>query len=194
MSSRDQILANILANQPVMEPLPAIPHPVTENENLLSKLKAVLTNIGGELILVGSLSEINDRYADIKSRVITPLVALTGNNVQPYDERIISHDLANVEVALIKAHFAVAENGAVWITDDLMGNRALPYICQHLAIIINIADIVATMHEAYDRIGDHEYGFGSFIAGPSKTADIEQSLVLGAHGSRTMTLYVIASQ
>jgi len=47
------------------------------------------------------------------------------------------------------------------------------------------------MHHAYDRIGDADYGFGLFLAGPSKTADIEQSLVLGAHGSRSMTVFLV---
>ena len=91
-----------------------------------------------------------------------------------------------VEVASLEA-----ENGAVWITEELMGHRALPFITQHLAIVINANDIVPTMHQAYKRIGDARQGFGTFIAGPSKTADIEQSLVIGAHGSRSMTVFLL---
>jgi L-lactate dehydrogenase complex protein LldG len=100
--------------------------------------------------------------------------------------------LENVELAVIKGHFAVAENGSVWITEDLMGHRALPFITQHLSVVINEADVLPTMHEAYQRIGESVYGFGSFIAGPSKTADIEQSLVIGAHGSRSMKVFLLA--
>jgi L-lactate dehydrogenase complex protein LldG len=99
--------------------------------------------------------------------------------------------LADVELAVLRAHFAVAENGAVWITDEQMGNRVLPFICQHLAIVINETAIVPTMHDAYPIIGKQQYNFGSFIAGPSKTADIEQSLVLGAHGPRSMAIFVL---
>jgi L-lactate dehydrogenase complex protein LldG len=51
--------------------------------------------------------------------------------------------------------------------------------------------IVSTMHEAYAKIADEAYGFGGFIGGPSKTADIEQALVLGAHGPLSMTVYLI---
>jgi L-lactate dehydrogenase complex protein LldG len=47
------------------------------------------------------------------------------------------------------------------------------------------------MHQAYERLQGREYNFGVFIAGPSKTADIEQSLVLGAHGARTMTVFLV---
>ena len=101
------------------------------------------------------------------------------------------HLLENVEVAIIQAQFGVAENGAVWVTDELLPARILPFICQHLVAIVNRNDLVASMHNAYDIIGNSGYGFGAFIAGPSKTADIEQSLVLGAHGPKTMTVFLV---
>jgi L-lactate dehydrogenase complex protein LldG len=69
--------------------------------------------------------------------------------------------------------------------------RVLPFICQHLAVLLQKKDLVSSMHEAYDVIGNADYGFGVFIAGPSKTADIEQSLVLGAHGPKSMTVFLI---
>ncbi|MDB5022907.1 MAG: lactate utilization protein [Mucilaginibacter sp.] len=72
-----------------------------------------------------------------------------------------------------------------------MGQRALPF-SQHLAVIIEADAIAASMHEAYKRINQANYGFGSFIAGPSKTADIEQSLVIGAHGPKSMTVFILA--
>jgi L-lactate dehydrogenase complex protein LldG len=77
------------------------------------------------------------------------------------------------------------------VTEDVIGQRVLPFICQHLAVVVDAKNIVPTMHEAYQRIGDSLYGFGTFIAGPSKTADIEQSLVLGAHGPRSMTVFLL---
>ena len=72
-----------------------------------------------------------------------------------------------------------------------MGDRSTPFISQHLAVVIDKNDIVPTLHEAYDRINSLSYDFGIFIAGPSKTADIEQSLVLGAHGPKSMTVFLL---
>lgn len=69
-----------------------------------------------------------------------------------------------------------------------MVKRVLPFIAQNLVIVLGISDIVPTMHEAYARIDVRDSGYGVFIAGPSKTADIEQSLVIGAHGPRSMTV------
>jgi L-lactate dehydrogenase complex protein LldG len=102
--------------------------------------------------------------------------------------------LEDVDVAIIDAHFGVAENGSVWVTEDIIKERVLPFICQHLVAILDRKNIVPTMHDAYNVIGDKEYGFSTFIAGPSKTADIEQSLVLGAHGPKTMTVFLLHAE
>ena len=72
-----------------------------------------------------------------------------------------------------------------------MGNRALPFICQHLVIVLPIKKLVPTMHQAYQSIDVSANGFGTFIAGPSKTADIEQALVIGAHGARSLVVYLL---
>jgi L-lactate dehydrogenase complex protein LldG len=101
------------------------------------------------------------------------------------------HGFADVELAILKGHFGVAENGAVWLTDPMMGDRAVPFIVQHLALVIDRGEIVPTMTDAYEKLSSSQYDFGVFIAGPSKTADIEQSLVFGAHGPKSLTIYLI---
>jgi L-lactate dehydrogenase complex protein LldG len=110
---------------------------------------------------------------------------------EPLAIEVDPHLFQDIELAIIKAHFAVAENGAVWLTEEVMGHRIIPYICQHLAVVIDAETIVPSLHEAYEIIGAGEYGFGGFIGGPSKTADIEQALVLGAHGPLTMTVFIM---
>ena len=157
------------------------------------QFKTVLQSIGGEVVEVGDFQEvkqyIQNNY-EVNSRFITTLLPLS--DIAETDwQNSDPHELENVELAIIEAHFGVAENSALWITEGLMGQRVAPFICQNLAVVINEKDIVPTMHEAYTRIGSADYGFGAFIAGPSKTADIEQSLVLGAHGSKTMVVFLI---
>jgi L-lactate dehydrogenase complex protein LldG len=110
------------------------------------------------------------------------------------------HALADVDVAIMPGEFAVAENGAVWVTDASVPLRAIYFLCQHLVLVVSESDIVDNMHAAYELL--HTAGrngnsifeaplFGAFIAGPSKTADIEQSLVIGAHGARSLTVYLL---
>ena len=101
------------------------------------------------------------------------------------------HELADVHLAVLPGRLAVAESGAVWVDErDLGPLRALFVIAQHLVLAVEARDVVSDMHEAYARLGAPP-GFGCFVAGPSKTADIEGVLVVGAHGARTCTVALL---
>ena len=160
---------------------------------MVEKYTTVLQSIGGEYVEVKDYNEIinfvKDNYSPDKRVVTTlPELAAIGATNWMNDD---PHSLADVELAIVKAHFGVAENSALWVTDAVLGQRATPFIAQYLAIVLSKQDIVATMHQAYQLIGDSKYDFGTFIAGPSKTADIEQSLVLGAHGGRGLIVFLM---
>ncbi|OYX79654.1 MAG: lactate utilization protein B/C [Flavobacteriales bacterium 32-34-25] len=194
MSSRDSILSKIKNNQPTSEnELPSLSFLGLDKIDVIETYKTVLKGIGGFCEEVSSLDEVKAYIAahyPVDKRKITTIPELADiaetdwTNDDP-------HSLQNVELAIIKAHFGVAENSGLWVTDAILGQRVSPFIPQYLSIIVNKKDILATMHQAYERIGDLDYGFGTFIAGPSKTADIEQSLVLGAHGARGLTVFLM---
>ena len=193
MTSREEILAKIKTNQPGARPLPADLITVPGGMESITQFKTVLTTIGGAIVEVANFGEIaqyiQQEFKD-KKRLISTLPELASVTESGWENKD-PHSYEDVDLAIIKAHFGVAENAALWITEDLMQQRVVPFICQQLAVVVNEPDIVATMHDAYSKIGDAEYGFGSFIAGPSKTADIEQSLVLGAHGPKSMTVFLL---
>lgn len=186
MNSRERILAAVKQNQPALAPLDTYVQPESR-EDLKAKFSSVLEAIGGKAIEVADYEAIKQHLGT--GRIVTTIPALQGAGETAGETD--PHNFENVELAILPAHFAVAENGAVWVTEELLQQRVLPFITQHLAIVLPKENIVATMHDAYKRIGAEAYGFGAFIAGPSKTADIEQSLVLGAHGSRSMTVFLL---
>ena len=194
MSSKAEILQKIKQNQPnINADLPDLNVLSSENPNVLETYKTVLKNIGGEPVEVAGYQEILDfirnNYA-LDRRIITTIPELS--EVASLDwKNDDPHTLQNVELAIVKGHFGVAENSAIWVTDDILGQRVAPFIAQYLAIIVKKSEILATMHQAYEKIGNLEYGFATFIAGPSKTADIEQSLVLGAHGARGLIVFLL---
>jgi L-lactate dehydrogenase complex protein LldG len=194
MSNRASILEKVKQNQPsTVSELPNLTFLGLDTFDILEKYKTVLKSIGGDFVEVSNYNAIIDfvkKNYDAKKRMITTIPELAEIATMDWfnDE---PHTLENVELTLVKAHFGVAENSALWVTDDILGQRIATFIPQYLAIIVNKKDIVATMHQGYERIGNQEYGFGTFIAGPSKTADIEQSLVLGAHGARGLMVFLI---
>ncbi len=101
------------------------------------------------------------------------------------------HELAGLNLAIIEGTVAVAENAAIWVDERQLPQRVVPMITQQLVIIIRQATIVPNMHDAYKQIQVDATGFGTFICGPSKTADIEQSLVIGAHGARSLLVCIL---
>ena len=105
-------------------------------------------------------------------------------NQKKYGAGCANEKLEKLKTVILKGKFGVAENGAVWLDESNFPNRLIPFITEHLILLLPKKNLVSTMHEAYKLISKTDYDFGVFISGPSKTADIEQSLVYGAHGAK----------
>jgi len=191
MSAREKILHAININKPELVNLPEVDmQQVTSYDDLLAKFTATLQSIGGQVLGLADINQIHSLINEELTNGHTVLNAINGIT----DDLNSGQDAITLEPvykAFIKASIGVAENGAVWIKESQMINRLLPFICQHLIVVLEKDKIVSTMHHAYQQINSFEEGFGVFIAGPSKTADIEQSLVIGAHGARSMTVCIL---
>jgi len=193
LNSRDKILAAVKKNQPPQQILPGLETLGKKGAGDVAQFTTVFTNIGGKIYEVDSyetvIKTVQEQFPTAW-KVATPIEEL--DEIANVDLNGFNdpHALQTVDLAILQPQFGVAENGAVWLSETDMKVRVLPFICQHLAVVLQAKQLVPTMHEAYTRIGDKQYGFGAFIAGPSKTADIEQSLVLGAHGPKSMTLFL----
>ncbi len=195
IKSKSSILGK-LRSTPIASP--TLPEVIQGNwiqfEDRYTKLAEVIQFVGGTCKLVSSVAEIADdlsQYAEFqKAKLIWSNVdELPGNinlasTAQP-------HDLEAIDFSIYRSHLAVAENGAVWVSDENIKHRVVFFIAQHLVLIVNRSEIVDNLHQAYSMIEIRKPGFNCFISGPSKTADIEQSLVIGAHGCRSMMMYVI---
>lgn len=186
MSSREAILKAIKEGKSSKNiPLPNIDIAHMQYDDIKEKFTSSLASVGGNALFIESLVElktyIEEHYKDA-SVIVSHIEGLdVGNRVA--NESDDPHSLKDVDLAIIKGEFAVAENGAVWVKEENCRHRALYFITQKIMILVPKGDIVHTMHEAYERVSFEEGNFGLFISGPSKTADIEQSLVIGAHGA-----------
>jgi L-lactate dehydrogenase complex protein LldG len=194
MSSREKIVSSISINKPALVELPFISmNEVIHYDDVVEQFKSTLESIGGKIVELNNLQQLNTIFEEEKQteKYIINTIAELGPVAHTLST-LSAHDLALVDKAYIRGSVAVAENGSVWLYESQMINRLLPFICEHLVLVIEKKNIVATMHHAYQQIHVSLEGFGVFLAGPSKTADIEQSLVIGAHGARSLVVYLLA--
>lgn len=193
MTTRDQILANIKANQPPLEPLADSLTFTSSFPDLTQQFIDVLTFVGGKAEVVPDYTAISDcirkDFPNLTNvaTTIPELADLTDTTLNVSDP----HDLAGLNLAIIAGALPVAENAAIWVDERQLPQRVVPMITQYLVIVIRQSTIVPNMHDAYRQLQVNTTGFGTFICGPSKTADIEQSLVIGAHGARSLTVYIL---
>ena len=193
--SRELILNKIRQNRP--KERVEMPENITFEANFSDKIEKfteILRGIGGTVLAFDNFIDnqvyVNKEFSDAETS-INLVPEITFGNA---DISIISdpHDLAPVDVAILRGQFGVAENGSIWLDEsDFGGHRVLPFITQHLIIVLDKKRIFNNMHEAYTQLDITKTGFGLFLAGPSKTADIEQSLVIGAHGARSLVVLLV---
>ena len=196
--SKASILAAVRANKPGPRPHPGTLRPERPASGAaafaaaaaLSKSKTVLHDDGAPLgELVTQLHPTAERlyvHPEVLAR-FPDLESLLGRQV--IEAVSTPQVLADIHLAILPARCGVCENGACWLDDDCVPHRALPFSTEHLLLVVERASLVPTMHDAYARF--RTSGFGVFIAGPSKTADIEQSLVIGAQGPRSLTVVLV---
>jgi L-lactate dehydrogenase complex protein LldG len=194
MSSKADILAAIRQHPIPPAELPSLAREWIEYPDKQKQFTEVLTTIGAKVVAAPDIAAVqvdlaqHDLYASAKQ--IASLVPGVAGNVD-LDSIDDPHQLETIDFAVLPGEFAVAENGAVWVTDERVKHRALYFICQHLAFVVPRDQIMSNMHQAYERLSFGQRRFGVFISGPSKTADIEQSLVIGAHGPRSTVVYLV---
>lgn len=196
MGSREEILERIRRNTQSVYEYPDLSvlkkSAVAYGDREKAFIKA-LEGAGGETVIAEDPSCIDSiirkEYPEARS-IVSPVELLECRTASP-DDFGSPEDLDGTDVAVVRGDFGVAENGAVWIT-DFGRHRALLFIAEALVIILSRNSIVDNMHQAYAHDSmRHQRSFGTFISGPSKTADIEQALVFGAHGARKVTVILI---
>lgn len=195
MSSRDLILQSIRAHRLTPQPLPETAGPWIVYDDPLAQFCKTLEFVGGKCEPVSDLAAADAHLRSLpvwqaakKTISHAPGVGQTNVDLAAIND---PHQLEDIDFAVIEGEFAIAENAAVWVWGHKLIHRTLPFITQHLAIVFRRSDLLHNMPQGYERLEFKNPGFGVFISGPSKTADIEQSLVIGAHGARSLTVYCV---
>jgi L-lactate dehydrogenase complex protein LldG len=195
MSNKDDILKRYRANvikkfdMPDLSDIKAITYP-----NPLVQFVKMTEMVGGQVIEVDPGRDVNVLIRELfpeAKEIASNLPEITIATRNP-DTVGRARDLNGTDVGIIRGKFGVAENACIWIPQT-MKEKAVCFISENLIILLPKSQIVNNMHEAYKRIEfDKEYdGYGTFISGPSKTADIAQVLVMGAQAARSATVLLM---
>jgi L-lactate dehydrogenase complex protein LldG len=195
MSSREDILAAIRTNRPKLDrPLPPVPlFDAGAPASLLAVFKESLTRMGGLFL---DSPESGDPLLPAREKIASAKIVcstvpeIAGNRA--IDEVRTPHDLADVDFAIVRAAFAVAETGSVLFSDADLQVNAVAYLAQHLIVLLDPADLVLNLHHAYRRPEFRERHYAVFHTGPSATADIEGVLIHGAQGVRSLSVLPLA--
>jgi len=198
MASKEDILKKYRANvrekydMPDLSDIKAITYP-----DPLMQFINMTRSVGGNAIEVEKGRDVNELIRELfpdAKEIASNLPEITIATRNP-DEVGRARDLNGTDVGIIRGSFGVAENACVWIPQQ-MKEKAVCFISENLVILLPKSQIVNNMHEAYKRIEfDKTYdGYGTFISGPSKTADIAQVLVMGAQAARSTTVLLLAEE
>ena len=194
MGSREEILARLRAAAPPARELPQVRRFGERFSDLPARFARAVQEVGGRCVPLASLDDLPAALEQLEPYQAAARIASAVPGVPRANVRLESvadpHELRDVDLAIVPGELAVAENGAVWISARSLRHRALPWIAQHLALVVSVERLVNDLHDAYEQLQIGS-GFGCFISGPSKTADIEQALVIGAHGPRSATVFLI---
>lgn len=195
--ARASILSAIRRQPLAAQSLPSLDQPWIRYDDPAAQFAEVLQSVGGRCVPVDDVEHLGRELAEVPQYAsaaqicsLVPGVARANVDLDAIDD---PHLLETVDFAILPGEFAVAENGAVWVSDAGVKHRAIVFIAQHLALVVPAGAMVNNLHEAYERLTFSQPGFGVFVSGPSKTADIEQSLVIGAHGPRSLTVFLLSA-
>ncbi len=193
MSKKEDILTKFRKNvkvkfdMPRLDDIKGITYP-----DPLKQFVTMTQNVGGKVVELKPGQDINqlvrELYPDAKE-IASNLPEITIATRNP-DTIGSPQALNGTDVGIIKGVFGVAENACVWIPQTMV-EKAVCFISENLVILLKKSEIVNNMHEAYRRIEFNDYGYGTFISGPSKTADIAQVLVMGAQAARSATVVLV---
>ena len=203
MSSKEDILKRYRSNvrekfdMPDLSDINAVTY-----ADPLAQFVSMTKSVGGKVIEVERGRDVNvlirELFPDAKEIASNlPEITIATRNPDTVSE---AADLNGTDVGIVRGCFGVAENACVWIPQQ-MKEKAVCFISENLVILLPKSQIVNNMHEAYRRLSGHDaksgmalfddYGYGTFISGPSKTADIAQVLVMGAQAARSATVLLL---
>lgn len=175
-------------------PVPAFP------EELLERFILKLKNVVGTVKEINNMSELPAAISEyllslnVEQKIVTAASEIHSLNwpdeVEVNNRAAISSDLSSVTMA----YAAVAETGSLVLQSDKETPTTLNFLPDNFICVLKQEDIHASMEDIWDAMRKDNKDMPrvvNFITGPSRTADVEQTIQLGAHGPRYLHVIII---
>lgn len=195
MTSREEILSRLCHNVRETYDMPELDFPKTTFADPMAEFKHQLeTSAGAKWIEIGAGDDLNAAIHSLfpDAGLISSNVAGVRADLNP-DTVESAAELDKTDIGVVNGGVCCAENACIWVPMD-MKQKSVCFMAERLFIIIDKSSVVNNMHEAYAVLASmkqtSKYGFGCFISGPSKTADIEQALVYGAQAAKELAVII----
>lgn len=191
---KEDLFAKLRANTSRQYDMPDMNIDAITYEDTVAQFIQMTESVGGKAVEAKKTDDLNQLIRNLypEAKVFAshlPYISIAQKNP---DTVASAEELNGTDVGIVQGMVGVAENACVWVPQT-MKEKAVCFISEYLVIVIDRQNIVNNMHEAYARIQmDATYNFGTFISGPSKTADIEQALVMGAQAARGVTVLILS--
>jgi len=195
VTARESILRLVRAALPNAVPAPEVAATVREFSRPAGDAPtrfAVAAGAAGARVVEGVLSDLSRLVPELApnaTRILSVVRELPGTVAAATEP----HAFADLDLLVCRAVLGVAENGAVWIPESRVGTRSALFLATTVIVVLDREAIVSDLHAAYEQLDLRAESFGILVAGPSKTADIEQALVIGAHGPKQLTIILVGT-
>jgi len=204
-SARNNILARLKAAQDkrgeVGENIPDFTSPIYHplNESLSQEFKTNLEMIGGQVILIKYRTEIADQIRQICDEKNLHKIFCTDPNLQEILKKSIEIDsdensFLELNIGITSCEFLVAHLGSVIISSAQISGRRLNVFPETHIVLAHESQLTGYLDEALEKL-QNKYknelpSLISNITGPSRTADIEKTLVMGMHGPKSLIVII----
>lgn len=192
MNSRDIILDKIrkACVDEYVKP-PSVPLFHQNDLDLIKKFKKVFEQMGGELLENHADNPFESIYEKLSNAKNICSVVKEIKGDYNITDQTPPNSLHDIDYAVVRASFGVAETGSVCLTEKDLVVNTLGYLPQHLVVLLNSSEIVENLHDAYARPEWRRNHYAALHTGPSATADIEGVLIHGAQGVRSFSLLLL---
>lgn len=202
--SRSAIL-NSLRHSPVFSPTGEKVETVSEEavfpkiHDLLSTFKSELESLGGEVVICADVNEQVDYLYQLKEKRGWSMIACLDPRLKELldsygiNEEQIDPVVDEVEAGVTSCEALVSLTGSVMVSSMGGSGRRMnvfPSVHIVLAKKSHLVESIADGFEVVERKYRQRPSQISLISGPSRTADIEKTLVMGAHGPKELIVLV----